>query len=330
MNRPTELFLKALRKTYAKVMRVPPLPKPACEHDPDVASQIIYDKLMEDEPCMIARLGSNELTAMVNYLGVKNNDSNLFRFISGKSIQWWWNKKNFMLMRNVAGFFPNTPDKISRFCELMFEEIKEVDILGSWVPQESFFENSMYKAKKVHLRLLEPFWAADPWTKALIGKKVLLVHPFANSAVSQYEKRKFLFINPALLPEFTLIPLKSVQSNGDEEGGGLFTDWFEALNYMKTEIDKIDYDFCLIGCGAYGLPLAAHVKRMGKKAIHLGGALQLLFGIRGRRWDDPNYGVKEWGIPYGSYSNLVNEYWIRPGEEEKVKNVQSVEGACYW
>lgn len=36
---------------------------------------------------------------------------------------------------------------------------------------------------------------------------------------------------------------------------------------MKSEIDKCDYDVCLIGCGAYGFPLAAHVKHKGKQAI---------------------------------------------------------------
>lgn len=52
-------------------------------------------------------------------------------------------------------------------------------------------------------------------------------------------------------------------------------------------------------------PLAAHVKRTGKKAIHLGGGLQLLFGIRGKRWDMRD-----------EYKSLMNEYWIRPSEDE--------------
>ena len=73
-----------------------------------------------------------------------------------------------------------------------------------------------------------------------------------------------------------------------------------------------------------------HVKKKGKKAVHLGGALQLLFGIRGKRWENPNYGVKEWGIPYGSYSTLINPYWASPGELGKPKNANQVEGACYW
>lgn len=86
------------------------------------------------------------------------------------------------------------------------------------------------------------------------------------------------------MPDFDLITIKAVQSLG---GGEQFQSWFDALDWMKAEIDKHDYDICLIGCGAYGFPLAAHVKRLGKKAFHLGGALQLVFGIRGRRWENP-------------------------------------------
>lgn len=71
-------------------------------------------------------------------------------------------------------------------------------------------------------------------------------------------------------------------------------------------------------------------KKMGKQAIHLGGVLQLLFGIKGNRWENPNYGVKEWGIPYGSYSNLINDFWIKPSDKEKPQQSDQVEGACYW
>lgn len=130
------------------------------------------------------------------------------------------------------------------------------------------------------------------------------------------------------MPQFQLTTIKAIQSLGDENTD--FKDWFEALDYMKAEIDKVDYDICLIGCGAYGFHLAAHVKRSGKKGFHYGGSLQLLFGIKGKRWEDPNYGVKEWGISHGFYSNLMNDNWIRPGDLNKPKNAQKVEDACYW
>ena len=41
-----------------------------------------------------------------------------------------------------------------------------------------------------------------------------------------------------------------------------------------------NFDIALIGCGAYGFPLAAFVKGIGKKAVHIGGPLQLFFGIK--------------------------------------------------
>ena len=75
----------------------------------------------------------------------------------------------------------------------------------------------------------------------------------------------------------------------------------------------------IIGAGAYGLPLAAHVKRLGKKAVHLGGATQILFGIRGKRWDE---------MPF--FQKLYNEHWVRPLPSEVPKDYQRVEGGCYW
>ena len=89
---------------------------------------------------------------------------------------------------------------------------------------------------------------------------------------------------------------------------------------MKQEIDCCDYEIALIGCGAYGMDLAAHVKRRGKIAIHLAGWTQMLFGIYGNRWleDQP------------AYRRLINEYWVRPLESEKAAGAEKVENGCYW
>ena len=38
---------------------------------------------------------------------------------------------------------------------------------------------------------------------------------------------------------------------------------------MKSEIDKKDFDIALLGCGAYGVPLAAHIKQNGKEAVYV-------------------------------------------------------------
>lgn len=323
------IVLKILRKIYSKLLKTKPLTKPLCEQDPQKASDIIYEKLIGEEPCMIARFGSTELTTVVNYLGVSAEEKSIWKYIKGDMPQWWWNKNILNQMQNWSGFFPPTPSKVKQFCEMMLEDMKEVDVLGSWLEIESYFENKTKDVAKVHLRLLEPFWAKKSWTKALEGKKILVVHPFAESILLQYKNREKLFENPNILPAFaSLHIIKAVQSLGGDNTQ--FKDWFEALEHMKNQIDAVDYDICLIGAGAYGFPLATHVKRQGKKAVHLGGALQLLFGIKGKRWEDPNYGVEAWNIPIGFYSSLMNRFWIRPLETEQPKNAQKVEGACYW
>lgn len=328
MNTITNLTLKSLRKIYLNISKQT-LSLPECDHNPDTASQLIYQKLINNAPCMIARFGSTELSALVNYLGVNSPTHSYIHYIQGKQPEWWWNKKIMNQMQQWSGFFPPTPENMQRFGNLMMQDIPMVDILGSWIDNERYFTKELRNAQIIHLRLLEPFWSKTPWTKALEGKRVLVVHPFAKTIMNQYNNhRTQLFKNPDILPVFKLETIEAVQSLGGENKQ--FKNWFEALEFMKKEIDSKEYDICLIGCGAYGFPLAAHVKRNGKKAIHMGGALQLLFGIKGKRWENPEYGTKEWNIPHGSYTSLMNDYWVSPSLNEKPQNANQVENGCYW
>ncbi|WP_400070560.1 hypothetical protein [Zobellia russellii] len=328
MNKKVIFGLKAFRKLYSKVFGVDSIVQLDCEQDADVASQIIYDELQKETPSMIARFGATEMNVMINYLGIKGEDKNWIKYIRNKSLPWWWEENRMQQMQQWSGFFPPTKAKIEQFCELMQQDMKEVDVLGSWIPEESYYKDEISNAEKVKLVLLEPYTSQKPWSRALKGKKVLVVHPFAELIEEQYQKRESLFDNPEVLPEFELQTLPAVQSLGGESNG--FTDWFEALQWMKDEIDKRDYDICLIGAGAYGFPLAAHVKRQGKKAVHIGGALQLLFGIKGNRWEATDYASK-WGLPGNLYLDFFkNENWIRPTDKQKPANADKVEDACYW
>jgi hypothetical protein len=323
MQNLTIITLKVLRKIYNKLFVSYTINKPKCEQNPDVVSQIIFNKLKDDQPCMIARFGAFELSILENYIGVKSKNKNIFNYIGGKQAGWWWNKKLINQLCTNAGFFPPSIDKIEQFCEVMLEDMKEVDVLGSWLPQETEFKNNIESAKKVRLVYLEPFWSKLPWTKALENKIVLVIHPFAETIEQQFVNKDLIFTN-GLLPDFELKTIKAVQSIGgiNEE----FNDWFEALDSMKKQIDETDFDICIIGAGAYGFPLAAYVKRIGKKAFHLGGSSQLLFGIKGKRWESTDYG-KALNL---NYPSLFNEYWVKPGANEKPKTSDQVEDNCYW
>lgn len=314
--------MKIARKSVSIMKGQVPFHQLDCEKDADKASLQIARLLNKPEPCMIARFGAGELLCLTNYLGVKAVNNNVMKYIMGRSQEWWWTDATVHFMRDLSGFFPVTDESFCKFGDMMMDDMKQLDLLGCWDQHESLFENNLKGVVKIHLRLLEPFWSKTPWTKCLEGKKVLVVHPFAEEIIYQYGKRDELFPN-GLLPKMDLKVMKTIMTYG---GTTEYESWFHVLDIMKSQIDSYDYDICLIACGAYGFPLAAHVKRQGKKSIHLGGSLQLLFGIIGKRWEDPEYGVKQWGIPRGSYTNLITDKWIRPGQDV----IKSVENGCYW
>lgn len=330
MEKFVENIIKACRRLHDLCPIGFSIPDSSVVIDTDSASRMLLEILEDDKPCMVARYGSTELLNIVNYIGVKKRCHNVWDVITRKSPQWWWNKISVEQLKVNSGFFPITKDKVVEFCEMMLNDSHEIDILARWRPDEYYMAGYLKDdVKSIHLFALEPWWANKPWTKALKGKKVLVVHPFARLITQQYSgKRPLLFDNKDVLPEFHLETVQAVQSLGGDNSD--FSDWFEALQWMKDEIDKHDYDICLIGCGAYGMPLAAHCKRKGKKAVHMGGALQLLFGIKGNRWEDPMYGVKEWGLAEGQYVKLFNEHWIKPDNSVKPKSADKVEGSCYW
>lgn len=220
-----------------------------------------------------------------------------------------------------SGFFPSDVKLAERFAKMAIDDANSIDILGSYINKEKFIEDHLKNAVKINLDgYYAPFLWENPWTKELKDKKVLVVHPFAETIEQQYKKREKLFKNSEVLPSFrALYTIKAVQSIGGEGAPG-FKNWFDALEYMEAQMDRIDYDVVLIGCGAYGMSLAAHAKRRGKVAIHLAGWTQMLFGIYGNRWlnDQPRY------------AKYINEYWVRPSEEEKPKASESIENGCYW
>lgn len=162
---------------------------------------------------------------------------------------------------------------------------------------------------------IESFWYINPWTEYLRSKKVLVIHPFEKSIRYQYENhRGDLFSNPKVLPSFhSLQIIKPTQGMGMSETDGYST-WFDAYEAICKKIEQTDFDIALIGAGAYGFPLAAYCKGLGKQAVHMGGCLQLLFGISGSRWELPHFGYQY---------KVFNTLWKRPYPEETPKNPNS-------
>jgi hypothetical protein len=174
------------------------------EKDPNVANERIYELLKSGKPCMIARFGANELITVFNYLGITEHRGDAWGYITRKNGPWWWNETMLWQLEHAAGFFPITDDSVRRFCQLMLKDATEVDILGSWLKEETAITDLLKNAYKVALPYLEPWFAEAPWSKALEGKKVLVIHSFDELIKQQYEKRNHLF-SKEILPSFAAL-----------------------------------------------------------------------------------------------------------------------------
>lgn len=327
-----DYIMHGLRRIIRSVFRKK-FYNPECEMNRQVANDIIYNTLSSGGPCMISRFGTTEMNCINNYLCIYSEKPyvlKIFDYLFDWTHLPWWNKDHFKMMSLWSGVFPPSVETAEKFSEIYLNDIPLIDVLGSFQYQEKFMplkENVI----KLQLETLYPFFVERPWTRILKNKKVLVIHPFEETIVSQYRKRKCLFQNEDILPEFDLIVIKAVQSVADTSVP--FKSWFEALEYMKRRIDDVNFDICLLGCGAYGLPLAAYIKRKGKQAIHLGGGLQLLFGIKGKRWIEQY--DEWWNVRPGqriniNYRPLFNDSWVFPSDNEKPAGAKKVEDGCYW
>lgn len=266
----------------------------------------VRSALDSQRPTMIARFGSVEIKGV------------LYPLVP-RVLQSFLRKRVYTDMKNNAGFFSVSESSLQAFSTLMVRDMQLLDVLGSWRVEERLLQKNFEHAIRVDLKCLEPYLSSNPWTEALQDKNVLVIHPFNRTIEYQYfEKRALLFNDQRVLPEFkSLQTVKAVQTVAGGNGG--FSTWFDALDYMKAQINSKEFDVAILGCGAYGFPLAAHIKRMGKQAVHLGGPTQILFGIKGQRWD--NHPV---------VSNLYNEHWIRPSADDRPPGASKVENGCYW
>lgn len=264
-------------------------------------NNLLKEKIISQEPFLATKMGAVEQNL-------------IFAFMSNK------NYSHLRSMASInAGITPPDDYTINFFCENYIRSLMNSDFMGLMgLPNElKIVKTFCPECTLSELRFLEPFYFDNPWSESLINKKVLIIHPFEKSITNQYNKREFIFKNKSVLPHFELLTIRAEQTNGGGKENNLFFE--DSLNLMKNKIDQLDFDISILGCGAYGLLLANYIKNKGKQAIHIGGGLQILFGIKGKRWDN-----------HPEISRLFNDHWIRPSDDEKTINYNSVEGGTYW
>ncbi len=180
------------------------------------------------------------------------------------------------------------PDNINpKFRTDEFEFKRGYEILVSLIDGEghgarSFPYPFVEKLASHHYTLMEVF------ASLLVGLKVLVISPFAESIVANFHNRA-AFFKDYRYPEFDLVVYNTpITYAGLPPGHYPHRDWFETTEAMQQDISKLNFDIALLSCGSYAMPLGQYIaSTIGKKSVYVGGVLQLMFGVHGRRYDNP-------------------------------------------
>lgn len=233
-----------------------------------------------------------------------------------------------------AGVFPANKVSFDRWVFMAVESIRNCDVLvaGWYKPLEAqekqLLDSINTNCIRIPLRSLEPYYVPPEkrWTQLLQSQKVAIVNSFVNSCMSQLEKREEIWpVEPQTLlpPNVEWIPIRTGYSPRLAQGrSGWSSDiqsWDVAVMDVVKQVVNSGARIALIGCGGIGLLIASELKKRGVIAIVMGGALQVLFGIKGNRWEK-----------HDTISHFWNESWVYPSLDETPNGAWMVEGACYW
>jgi len=282
-------------------------------------SACVSGLLRGDAPCAIGKLGTTEILSLEFF-------ERWIRPPWPASASW---RRPARRLYECSGVFPVRRDIFENWAKEYRASMAAMDALAQWQPgtiYEGVLERRLLEkygagCRRLGLSFLHFLLPRAPWLDDLAPLRWLVVSPFRQTIQHQLPK----------LSWFGVFDPRCAASLSDRARDSVLLacpqfaymvpprhrDWFHALEEMKEgmEREKDNFDIALVGAGAWSLPLVAQAKRMGTKGMHLGGTLQLLFGIKGGRFD--NLGV-------------YNEHWIRPLDTERPANHRLMENGAYW
>jgi hypothetical protein len=231
-----------------------------------------------------------------------------------------------------AGIFPT--DSLVKYFELYSESLKNADAMAEgWYEPLKNIENIIHdicnkNRIKLFLRNLEPYYVKPQlrWTQHLAGKRVAIINAFAEICETQTYMSKAVWPTDteSLLPSSTTwIPINTYYSprlaNGRAGWPHYIVDWEDAVEHVVNRVMQEGCDVAIIGCGGIGMIIGHILKKKGLQCIVMGGATQILFGIRGKRWET-----------HEIISKFFNDAWVYPPEHYKPANYKLIENGCYW
>jgi hypothetical protein len=237
-------------------------------------------------------------------------------------------KKDMYDLENNAGIKIKNTESLTKYTNSLIQAYKECTHIAEWNVNEriilSLGQGQRYistiteNIPKISAIALEPYYFKENWQPALKGKKILIIHPFSKTLSKQAANLKNIFPNQSWFEDCTLQflspPVTLAGNHQDKDWQEHYSKFIESLNALS------EFDIALVAAGGYGMLICEHIfKEMKKSVMYIGGALQLFFGVIGKRWFQNKEIMK-----------LVNDDWVRPNKEDKPANFTNVERGCYW
>ena len=276
------------------------------EKGADEISKAIQYALENDDGCLIGRNGTIEIEQMI-----------------------FSNKFNRAVLEKNAGIFPS--EIYGKWLNKSTEATRASDVLatGWYEPlkdvEQVFLSGLKCKAKQIPLRSLEPYYVPlkTRWIALLSGQTISVISCFTETMKKQVLQLDKVWPNKIFPSDIRWNWIQTGHppsvAQGKNEWPSQITNSIEAVDWIVSEVVRQGSRFALIGCGGIGMLVALELKKRGIIAIVLGGAIQVLFGIKGSRWKNHPIISKFW-----------NDFWVNPSEAEKPNGAHNVEGGCYW
>jgi hypothetical protein len=293
--------------------------KYSIEGGSELLRSIIKRSIETKQGCLIGRFGTIELEV-------------LYGSVKGYRIP----EKLRAILELHAGVFPKSEKSVALWVEATKKAFKHADCLatGWYRPiiemEKDLLRNFSWNKFQIPLRSLEPYYSPKGlrWTEVFdTPTKVCVVTSFAKTASMQVKKGE-----EVVWPdELGTLWSSNVEWHWVQTGysaplalgnGGWSPSiryWEEAVDQTVKSVLKTDAQVVLIGCGGLGMIIGDRLKEHGKCCIVMGGAIQVLFGIKGNRWAN-----------HETISKFWNNEWVWPSKEEIPNGAAMIEGGCYW
>lgn len=273
--------------------------------------------LESTQPFFIGRLSGNETRLCGNVLSnIPVPDNLVMEMLFGAGIQF----NNRFDIQSYVKSYTNAcihAQLLGVWDDNMYTQAKEY---------YAFISRLKRDVRYICAHALEPYYYMDlpeyAFDRVFENKKVLVITSHQKTTESQIPHLTQVFKRPLFHTTTEFYVYKPPQQNGGNHDNQSWAIHFERMKRELGEIKEntFDFDIALVSCGGFGMPISDFLfTDLKKSVIYVGGALQLFFGIQGKRWEQSIDVVKH-----------MNAFWTRPFPEDSPKHPSICEGGCYW